>query len=284
MYDFDAVIKTVTIASIEPTRRLRRPESKPNDAIGPGVPMPSEPKTPRVPKAARAPKTARAPHAQAQETHTADPAPAESAAPGAAPPGLDVAMLQARIDALEAQLERGLRFVHVVADRNQRALAGHAALIHGLGDGLTRRGAIDPAEVAATRDAYLQATPAPDVRVRVAPDVDKYTVEPVLLDCADRLPLCKAACCRRPFALSTQDLEEGVLRWNWGDPYVVKLDADGLCGHATDAGSCSVWEQRPLRCRGFDCRQDAGIWIDFDHRVPHPDLAALPTPTKDPLG
>jgi len=115
--------------------------------------------------------------------------------------------------------------------------------------------------------------------VRVAPDVDKYTVEPVILDCAERLPLCKAACCRRPFALSTQDLEEGVLRWNWGDPYVIRQDAAGRCCHATDAGSCGVWALRPLRCRGFDCRQDAGIWIDFDRRVPHPDLAALPTPT-----
>ena len=192
---------------------------------------------------------------------------------------VDVSALQARIDALEAQLERGLRFLHVVTDRNQRAIAGQAALIHGLGDGLTRRGAIEPAEVAATRDAYLNATAAPTIRVRVAPDVDKYSVEPVILDCAARLPLCKAACCRRQFALSTQDLEEGVLRWNWGDPYVVKMDPDGRCGHATDAGACSVWDQRPLRCRGFDCRQDANIWIDFDHRVPHPDLAALPTPT-----
>lgn len=237
--------------------------------------MPSKPKTPRSRPTPDADAAAAAPAAA-----DAPAAPVEAAlADAAVAPSADVAALQARIDILEAQLERGLRFLHVVADRNQRALGGHAALIHGLGETLTRRGALDPAEVAAARDTYLQTTPAPDVRVRVAPDVDKYAVEAVILDCAQRLHLCKAACCRRAFALSTQDLEEGTLRWNWGDPYVVRQDVHGRCCHATDAGSCGVWQQRPLRCRTFDCRQDAAIWIDFDRSVPHPDLAALPTPT-----
>lgn len=203
------------------------------------------------------------------------PAPAPE---GLAPQATSLQGLQAQIEALERRLERGLRFVHVVADRNQRAIGGHAALLHGLGDALTRAGAVVPAEVAAARDGYLAAAPAPEFRIRVAADVDKYAVPAVEIDCEQRLSLCKAACCRRPFALSTQDLEEGVLRWDFADPYVNRRDAGGRCVHATEACRCGVYEQRPLRCRRFDCRQDASIWIDFDRWIPNPELAALPAP------
>ncbi len=208
----------------------------------------------------------------------------DSVRPDAAPTAaasseaLTVQGLQAQLDALERRLERGLRFVHVVADRNQRAIGGHAALLHGLGDALTRAQVLVPAEVAAARDGYLAAAPAPEFRIRVAADVDKYAVPAVEIDCEARLALCKAACCRRPFALSTQDLEEGVLRWDFADPYVNRRDADGRCVHATDACRCGVYAQRPVRCRRFDCRQDASIWIDFDRQIPNPELASLPTP------
>ena len=190
----------------------------------------------------------------------------------------DVRAQAERIAELERRVERGLRFVHVLADRNQKMIEQHAALIHGLGDTLARHATIATAEVARARDAYLSASPAPQFRIRVAPDVDKYAVEPVVIDCEARLAVCKAACCRRPFVMSTQDLEEGVLRWEFGDPYVNRRTADGQCCHHENDGRCGVHAARPLRCRSFDCREDASIWIDFDRRIPHPELAGLPTP------
>lgn len=202
--------------------------------------------------------------------------------PAATPESLDGAL--ARVAELEARLERGLRFVHVVIDRNQRAIEAHAALLHGLGDASVRRAGVLAEEVAAARDAYLRSAPPPAFRVRVAPDVDKYAVPAAEVDCAARLHLCKAACCRKPFALGTQDLEEGVLKWDWADPYVNRRDAEGDCvHHGLDVG-CTVYAQRPLRCRRYDCRDDASVWIDFDRAIPHPDLAALPTPTMPSTG
>jgi hypothetical protein len=33
---------------------------------------------------------------------------------------------------------------------------------------------------------------------------------------------------------------------------------------------CTVYDARPIPCRGFDCRGDRRIWLDFDGRVPNP--------------
>ncbi len=105
---------------------------------------------------------------------------------------------------------------------------------------------------------------------------DKYEVEPVRIDCASRIHLCKAACCRLTFQLSRQDLEEHVVRWDVSRPYSIKQRDDGWCTHCDPATKrCQVHEQRPMVCRGYDCRQDARIWADFDEKVPNPDLARL---------
>lgn len=48
------------------------------------------------------------------------------------------------------------------------------------------------------------------------PEHDKYTFEhEARVDCQSRLPICKSICCKFPFALSRQDVEEGIIRWNF---------------------------------------------------------------------
>ncbi|MCD4807858.1 MAG: hypothetical protein K8R13_09905 [Methanococcoides sp.] len=43
-------------------------------------------------------------------------------------------------------------------------------------------------------------------------ECDKYTFEQeARVDCLSRLPACKAVCCKFPFALSKQDVEEGLI-------------------------------------------------------------------------
>ena len=105
---------------------------------------------------------------------------------------------------------------------------------------------------------------------------DKYEVEPVSIDCGSRIHLCKAACCRLTFQLSRQDLHEHVVRWDVEKPYTIRQREDGWCTHCDPATKkCEVHERRPLVCRGYDCRQDKRIWVDFEERVPNPDLARL---------
>ena len=109
------------------------------------------------------------------------------------------------------------------------------------------------------------------------PDGDKYSFEPApAIDCENRVALCRAACCRLAFALTRQDVEEGVVRWEFGRPYMIRQERDGYCTHL-DRGSCqcTVYHHRPLPCRGYDCRSDKRIWADFEARVVSPDLDRL---------
>ena len=109
---------------------------------------------------------------------------------------------------------------------------------------------------------------------RVALDLggDKYAVEAVAIPCEELIPLCGARCCQMAFPLSTQDLDEGVIRWDYGQPYLIRQRAsDGFCVHNDPAShGCTVHAYRPRACRRFDCRNDARVWIDYDKRIPAP--------------
>ncbi len=107
-------------------------------------------------------------------------------------------------------------------------------------------------------------------------ETDKYEVEPVEINCAERMHLCKAACCRLSFYLSKQDLREGIVRWDVAQPYHILRREDGYCTHCDPATKrCNVHEHRPVVCRGYDCRHDARIWEDFEKAIPNPQLSQL---------
>lgn len=105
------------------------------------------------------------------------------------------------------------------------------------------------------------------------PEYDKYTFQgEAAIDCASRIHLCQAACCRLPFALSKQDVREGIVHWELGRPYLIAHDDDGYCHHLErGACRCTVREHRPVPCRAYDCRNEKRIWLDFDAMVVNPD-------------
>jgi Fe-S-cluster containining protein len=105
---------------------------------------------------------------------------------------------------------------------------------------------------------------------------DKYAMDtpPVEIDCAARIPVCRAACCRLRFALTEQDIHEGKVEWELTHPYVNRHSDDGWCVHCTDERHCSVYDARPAVCRTYDCRKDARVWVDFEKWELNPDLAA----------
>ena len=115
-----------------------------------------------------------------------------------------------------------------------------------------------------------------------------YTFESVAdIDCHNRVHLCRAACCRLPFALSKQDIREGIVHWDLGQPYLIAHDGNGTCGHLDPTTrACTVWDQRPVPCRAFDCREDERIWLDFEKmvinpKVSQPDWPASEVPERD---
>lgn len=111
-----------------------------------------------------------------------------------------------------------------------------------------------------------------DGRVHLGDPIDKYQVPP-LPDggppCLELLPICQARCCSLDVPLSTQDLDEGVIRWDRGAPYLIQ-HRDGRCVHQTSEHACACYEHRPAPCREYDCREDRRIWIDYDKRIPTP--------------
>jgi Fe-S-cluster containining protein len=111
---------------------------------------------------------------------------------------------------------------------------------------------------------------------RVALDVgeSKYDAQVEGPPCLELLHICKARCCGLTFSLSTEDLDEGVIRWDYGQPYLIRQRAsDGKCVHNDpDSGGCTVHHFRPRVCRVYDCRKDERVWIDYENKIVAPPI------------
>ncbi|MEO7091677.1 MAG: YkgJ family cysteine cluster protein, partial [Polyangiales bacterium] len=91
--------------------------------------------------------------------------------------------------------------------------------------------------------------------------------------CEELIPICHGRCCRLRFALSTEDLDEGVVRWDYGRPYLIRQrESDGRCVHNDpETKFCTVHAVRPRVCRVYHCKDDPRIWTDYEKRIPAPD-------------
>lgn len=193
------------------------------------------------------------------------------------------ALLQAADAAMEGEddgltrqgLEAGLRFIHGALGHARAQLSDVTASHEALLMFLAKQGVLDAEAFAAHREAAVtrelkRRSEQPDLHLEATPD--KYTMDDAVdLDCLALLPLCKARCCRFHYALSEQDLDEGVLQWNYGQPYLLAQTTEGRCVHHGPDGRCQVFGARPAGCRRYDCRGDRRIWLDFDNRIPAPD-------------
>jgi Fe-S-cluster containining protein len=91
------------------------------------------------------------------------------------------------------------------------------------------------------------------------------------VDCGRRTPFCKAVCCSFRFALTEEEADGGTIRFDEAHPCFIARGSDGYCTHH-DRGnrSCTIWNQRPLRCRRYSCLDESEIWENGD------SLAILP--------
>ncbi len=100
---------------------------------------------------------------------------------------------------------------------------------------------------------------------------DKYTFKhEVQVNCQSRLHICKAVCCRFPFAIYRQDLEEGIINWEFRRLYLFAYGEDGYCVHLDRENyRCMVWEHRSVPDRGFDSGDNEKwkVWKDFAEMV-----------------
>jgi len=182
------------------------------------------------------------------------------------------------LETLEASLAKGLRFADMLGFINQQELQENQLLIHSLLELLVSKGVIHLHELEDRKKSLSESLAQRNqqaTQVQLVETSDKYAVEKsAVIDCENRIHLCKASCCKLWFALSVQDLDEGVVKWNYAQPYSIAQKPNGYCVHIdqTHGCNCAVYENRPLVCRTYDCREDKRIWLDFDNKISNPEL------------
>jgi hypothetical protein len=186
-------------------------------------------------------------------------------------------------DDLRQEIVEGLRYVHHQLGANTGKALEIASFLYALIELLMNKGLLTEGELNERKVEVAKRLVAKFREVGMGamfqdPEHDKYTFteKEVKIDCENRIPVCKAACCRLNFALSRQDIEEGIVKWDLGRPYMIAHDADGYCRHLDRKGChCTVYANRPVPCRAYDCRKDKRIWADFKNRIINPNLDDL---------
>jgi Fe-S-cluster containining protein len=180
------------------------------------------------------------------------------------------------------EIAGGLRYAHSRANANTAKIVDLASFAYAAIEMLVERGLVSIPELDERKKVVSERLVAQlrEEGIGAAyqdPELEKYGFEgSVQIDCAGRMHLCKAACCRLRFALSRQDIEEGIVQWDFSHPYFIACGGDGYCHHLDrGAMACSIHAHRPVPCRAYDCRGDARIWSDFEGRVVSPELDRL---------
>ncbi|MGB3695720.1 MAG: YkgJ family cysteine cluster protein [Spirulinaceae cyanobacterium] len=170
---------------------------------------------------------------------------------------------------LEHQVEKGNLFAHTVLTEQILRFNESESFIYGLIDYLIQKGIVQSDELKAVVESVRQeiiekeelATLGVSIRVDSEEDEQQTTV----VNCEERLPICKAVCCRLRFALSVEEIETGKMKWELGKPYYNRHHQHGYC-HQMDLEKkcCQIYENRPSVCRKYSCANDKRIWKDFE--------------------
>lgn len=177
------------------------------------------------------------------------------------------------VDPLQQDLDRGLRFAHMMMSINQ--FEGREGAVYGraLAELLVNKGMVEKEELETMMDQVRQQfEELPTPKVMLAKSEDKYSCpHATAIDCASRVHLCKAKCCTYAFYLTEQDLDEGIVKWDYGRPYWIQRKEDGYCAHCEpETYRCRIHAHRPYVCRAYDCRNDERVWLDCEQMIPSP--------------
>jgi Fe-S-cluster containining protein len=177
----------------------------------------------------------------------------------------------------------GLRYTHIRINNNTAKTLEATSFLYALVELLNEKGLINLDELDARQAQLAQRLINKFVKSGVGllyqeSEEDKYAFTgEAQADCGNRLSICRAVCCKFPFALSKQDVTEGLIRWEFGRPYLIAHETDGYCVHLDrETCRCTVYEYRPLPCRGFDCHDNEKwrVWLDYEQKVFNEQLAA----------
>jgi Fe-S-cluster containining protein len=185
-----------------------------------------------------------------------------------AKPGVESREEPSALDRLERQVERGNLFAHTALSNNAERVNEAEAIVYGLTDLLIEKGAVTADEVfgAATRVRGEMEAKGETIGPGVALRVDEEKGDSVVpVNCAERIHICKAVCCRLQFALSAEEVESGKVKWDLGRPYHIRQESTGYCTHNDpEKRACRIYHDRPTVCRRYSCAKDERIWKNFE--------------------
>jgi Fe-S-cluster containining protein len=186
----------------------------------------------------------------------------------------------AALGELERQMERASMFAQASLDRMAVRVRDAEAQVAGLLDLLRARGLLSEDDLPgqegggrARRDGddpeargSGMESPAPLQWPSIAFRVEQGELPaPQPVNCAERMHICHAVCCKLDFALTPDEVDAGKVKWDLGFPYLVRHNADGYCVHNDrETGRCKVYADRPGVCRRYSCADDSRIWKDFE--------------------
>jgi Fe-S-cluster containining protein len=182
------------------------------------------------------------------------------------------------MEGVRGEVVEGFRYVHYQLGANTGKVLEVSSFLYALTELLIEKGIITEGELNERKIAVAERLVKKFRELGMGAvfqekEQNKYGFDDVQIDCESRRQLCKAACCKLSFALSRQDIEEGTVKWDFGHPYMIAKVGDGYCVHFDKTTCrCKIWENRPVPCRGFDCRNDKRIWLDFENKIVNPKL------------
>ena len=171
---------------------------------------------------------------------------------------------------LERQVEWGQLFVHDRLSKSFARLEETEAFLHALIDLLLAKGVVQEEELREAlgqiRQEQLQRDerfgPGIAVRQEESAEMPAATVE---VDCAARMHVCHAICCKLDFVLTISEIETGTVKWDLGRPYFIRQNEEGYCSHCQhETGHCQIYVNRPGVCRRYSCANDPRIWSNFE--------------------
>jgi Fe-S-cluster containining protein len=171
---------------------------------------------------------------------------------------------------LERQVERGNLFTHTALSESFSRLGEAETFLYGLIDLLIAKGIITEQELKevllAVRQERVERGEHDTPGIVIQQEAPEGEPQPeAIVDCAARMPVCHAICCKLQFALTISEIEAGQARWDLGRPYLIRQGEDRYCIHCQqETGQCGIYAHRPGVCRRYNCSDDARIWSDFE--------------------
>lgn len=173
---------------------------------------------------------------------------------------------------LETQVQQGNLFTHTALTEQAMRINENESFLYGLIDYLIEKEMVEPdglkQAVQATRQEQSERRENLSLGVAIHINAETQDNQPAHVNCLERLPVCKAACCKLHFALTVEEIEAGELKWELGQPYYNRQQENGYCHKINPVDQCcAIYSSRPAVCKNYSCAKDKRIWLDFDKQI-----------------